>query len=97
MSEHPYIDFDGDGHGDQYETAADDHGHFAFVHHDGHGRVDAIAYDNNHDGKIDEMVVDENHDGKIDREWVDEDHDGRIDHLLTDTNGDGIMDKSVSV
>jgi hypothetical protein len=81
MIEHPYIDFDGDGHGDQYDTAVDDNGHYVFVHHDHYGHVDALAYDNNHDGRIDSMVVDAN-------------HDGSMDHVLDDTNGDGIMDTS---
>ena len=26
--EHPWIDFDGDGHGDSYDTVQDDHGHY---------------------------------------------------------------------
>ena len=81
MSEHPYIDFDGDGHGDAYDTVQDTHGHDAFVHHDAHGHIDAIAYDDNHDGLIDSLLVDHN-------------HDGTMDTLLTDTNHDGIMDTS---
>jgi hypothetical protein len=79
--EHPYIDFDGDGHGDHYRTEAFPSGAQEFVHTDHHGHVDAIAYDYNHDGRIDAMVVDQN-------------HDGTMDHLLADTNGDGIMDTS---
>ncbi len=106
MSEHPWIDFDGDGHGDQYETAQDDHGHYAFVHHDAQGHVDRIAYDNNGDGKIDEMTADENHDGTMDTRLVDTNADGYMDHSSpygTDThqpvehpridfNGDGHFD-----
>ena len=84
MIEHPYIDFDGDGHADNYDTAADSDGHYMFLHHDVHGHVDAIASDQNHDGLIDRM-------------YVDLDHDGHLDHLLSDTNGDGIMDQSVAV
>jgi hypothetical protein len=79
MHEHPYIDFDGDGHGDQYDTAVYPDGTHAFLHHDHYGHIDAIAYDYNHDGRIDTMVVDSN-------------HDGTFDHVLTDTNGDGVMD-----
>jgi hypothetical protein len=79
MLEHPYIDFDGDGHGDDYDSASDNHGHYVFLHHDAYGRVDALAYDNDHDGLIESMVVDAN-------------HDGTMDHVLDDTNGDGIMD-----
>jgi hypothetical protein len=78
--EHPWIDFDGDGHADNYDTVADDHGHYAFVHHDSHGHVDAIAYDNNHDGKIDEMIVDHDHDGTMDTHLTDTNHDGYMDH-----------------
>ena len=37
MIEHPYIDFDGDGHADNYDTAADSDGHYMFLHHDVHG------------------------------------------------------------
>jgi hypothetical protein len=102
MIEHPYIDFDGDGHGDSYDTAADDHGHYAFLHHDAHGHVDAIAIDNNHDGLIDSMLVDNDHDGKMDHELVDDNHDGIMDsstpiseghdsllHPYIDFDGDG--------
>jgi hypothetical protein len=81
MIEHPYIDFDGDGHGDHYDTLTNSSGEYEFVHHDSHGHVDAVAYDVNHDGRIDSMDVDRN-------------HDGVMDHHLTDTNGDGIMDSS---
>ena len=42
MSEHPWIDFDGDGHADNYDTVQDDHGHYAFAHHDSHGHVELI-------------------------------------------------------
>jgi hypothetical protein len=81
MLEHPWIDFDGDGHGDRYDTYINHDGGQQFEYHDGHGHTVAIAYDNNHDGLIDSMSVDDNHDGGIDRD-------------LTDTNGDGIMDRS---
>ncbi len=84
MIEHPYIDFDGDGHADNYDTAADSDGHYMFLHHDVHGHVDAIAYDNNHDGLIDSMVIDSN-------------HDGTVDQVLDDTNHDGVMDTSSPV
>ena len=105
MSEHPWIDFDGDGHGDSYDTAQDDHGHYAFIHHDAHGHVDRIAYDNNGDGKIDEMLADENHDGTMDTLLSDTNHDGYMDHTQSygygheslehpkiDFNGDGHYD-----
>jgi hypothetical protein len=84
MIEHPYIDFDGDGHGDSYDTVVDNEGHYNFLHHDAHGHIDAVAYDNNHDGRIESMVIDAN-------------HDGTIDHVLDDTNGDGYMDKSSEI
>jgi len=80
MSEHPWIDFNGDGQGDRYETAIDNHGHYGFLHHDAHGHIDAIAYDNNGDGLIDSMAVDENHDGTIDTMLSDTNHDGYMDH-----------------
>lgn len=76
--EHPYIDFDGDGHGDSYDTYDDGHS-LEHVHHDWHGRVDAIAIDNNRDGIMEAMVVDSN-------------HDGVLDTVLTDETGDGYMD-----
>ncbi|GEM_PF-3757368 len=82
--EHPYVDFNGDGHGDKYTTTAFPDGSQWFVHTDGHGHVDAEAVDYNHDGRVDEM-------------WVDENHDGVMDHRLYDTNGDGILDKKVAV
>ena len=81
MHEHPYIDFDGDGHGDKYDTEVYPDGTYAFMHHDSYGHIDAIAYDYNHDGRIDSMIVDQN-------------HDGTFDHVLSDTNGDGRMDTS---
>lgn len=81
MIEHPYIDFDGDGHGDSYDTVVDPLGHHAYLHHDEHGWVDAIAFDSNGDGVVESMTVDQN-------------HDGTLDHVLDDTNGDGIMDTS---
>jgi len=40
----------GDGHGDSYTTYVDASGTQNFVHTDGHGHVDAIASDHNHDG-----------------------------------------------
>jgi hypothetical protein len=79
---HPYIDFNGDGHGDTYTTSTDNYGQH-FVHTDGHGHVDYKALDTNRDGLIDKMWADTNHDGTLDREYV-------------DTTGDGIMDKSYS-
>src|SRR5436190_596932 len=82
--EHPHIDFNGDGHNDSYYSYADGYGNENFLHTDGHGHVDAIAQDSNHNGLID-------------REWVDENHNGTLDHKLTDGNGDGIMDYSTSV
>ncbi len=81
MLEHPYIDFDGDGHGDRYDTVATPEGQQEFMHHDSHGHADAIAWDYNHDGRIDAMMVDDNHDGGLDR-------------FLSDDTGDGIMDSS---
>src|SRR6266498_4043803 len=89
MLEHPNIDFDGDGHFDNYDTVADNHGHYAFVHHDTHGHVDAIAYDNNHDGLIDEMLVDHNHDGTMDTHLTDTNHDGYMDHSSPYGTGGG--------
>jgi hypothetical protein len=80
MDGHPYIDFDGDGHGDNYDTAVQPDGTYEYVHNDHHGHMDAIAYDRNHDGLIGDMIVDSNHDGKLDTEFVDD-------------NGDGIMDR----
>lgn len=79
--DHPFIDFDGDGHGDAYQTLVLDDHRTEFVHFDSHNHVDAIAYDDNHDGRIDQMSVDDNHDGRLDRN-------------LYDGNGDGIMDHS---
>jgi hypothetical protein len=105
MTDHVYIDFDGDGHGDSYDTVVDDQGHYNYLHHDAHGHIDAIAYDNNHDGLIDSMVVDTNHDGTIDHVLDDTNHDGRMDtsspigsgyvpleHANVDFNGDGHYD-----
>jgi hypothetical protein len=80
MLEHPYIDFDGDGHGDSYDTVATPGGQ-EYVHHDHHGHIDAIAYDHNGDGLMDTLKTDDNHDGSLDNEH-------------RDTNGDGIMDDS---
>jgi hypothetical protein len=80
MTDQPWIDFDGDGHGDSYYTTTDGRAQM-YVHTDGHGHIDAKAIDRNDDGRIDEMYVDDN-------------HDGRFDRLLVDTNGDGIMDRS---
>jgi hypothetical protein len=107
MLEHPYIDFDGDGHPDSYDTVADSHGHYAFLHEDGHGHIDAIAYDHNGDGLIDDMVVDKNHDGTMDHVLHDSNHDGYMDtespygtgphgalqHPHIDFNGDGHNDQ----
>jgi hypothetical protein len=81
MVDHPYIDFDGDGHGDRYDTVVGDHGAQQFIHHDQYGHVDAIAWDHNRDGLIDVLMTDD-------------DHDGRLDTYQTDTNGDGYMDTS---
>jgi len=78
--DHPYIDFDGDGHGDSYQTIVHG-GEHEYEHLDRHGHIDAIAYDMNHDGRIDSMQVDD-------------DHDGHLDRMLFDENGDGIMDRS---
>ncbi len=80
MSDHPYIDFDGDGHGDSYDAVHEPSGGYAFIHHDSHGNVDAIAYDDDSDGRINWMETDE-------------DHNGVLDHYLADDNGDGIMDE----
>lgn len=79
MTEHPYLDFDGDGHGDPYDTVVDPLGHRAFLHHDTSGQIDAIAFDSNADGLVESMATDEN-------------HDGGLDHILDDTTGDGFMD-----
>lgn len=82
--DHPYIDFDGDGHGDTYTTSDLPDGGHAFSHHDAHGNIDAIAYDHDHDGLVDTLDVDN-------------DHDGVLDHHLTDTTGDGWMDTKVPI
>jgi hypothetical protein len=84
MLEHPYIDFDGDGHGDSYDTVASHDGSQEFDHHDKYGHVDAAAFDYNRDGLIDQMVTDS-------------DHNGALDTQYNDRNGDGIMDDSVSI
>jgi hypothetical protein len=78
---HPYIDFDGDGHGDHYSTYGTADGSQVFNHTDHSGHVDAMAIDYDNDGLIDKMVVDS-------------DGDGDLDKILVDTNGDGIMDSS---
>ena len=80
MLEHPYIDFNGDGHGDRYYAENGGKSN-TYYHVDGHGHVDAEAIDVNRDGRIDQMFVDHNHNGVWDTE-------------LTDTDGDGIMDTS---
>jgi len=80
MSEHIYIDFDGDGHGDRYDSVDTGHGN-EYIHHDQYGHVDAIAWDHNRDGLIDVLMTDD-------------DHDGGLDTYQTDTNGDGYMDTS---
>jgi hypothetical protein len=55
MLEHPYLDVDGDGHPDPYDTYYDGH-QYQFIHHDSAGRVDAIAYDYNDDGDGDGIM-----------------------------------------
>jgi heat shock protein beta len=81
MLEHPYIDFDGDGHGDSYDTFSSPSGTQTFEHHDHHGHTDAVAWDYNRDGLVDAMMTDDN-------------HDGALDQFHRDTNGDGIMDEA---
>jgi hypothetical protein len=105
MLEHPYIDFDGDGHGDNYDTVAHPDGTYDFVHHNG-GHIDAIAHDTNRDGLIDYMEVDHDHDGTFDAVLGDEEgHDGIMDrsepihaesghnHPYVDFDGDGHGDR----
>jgi hypothetical protein len=71
----PYIDFDGDGHGDRYQSFSS--GYIQqFAHVDGYDRIDAVAADLDHDGRIDEMTVDEDHNGVVDHRLSDTDHDG---------------------
>jgi hypothetical protein len=106
MDGHPYIDFDGDGHGDNYDTSVQPDGAYEYVHNDHHGHMDAVAYDRDRDGLIDDMKVDDNHDGTFDRVLGDEEgHDGIMDrsepihvepghnHPYIDFNGDGHGDK----
>jgi hypothetical protein len=78
VQHHPYIDFNGDGHGDRYYST-NEGGTDLYYHVDGHGHIDAQAVDENRDGLMDEL-------------YLDSDHDGRFDRFLVDTNGDGIMD-----
>jgi hypothetical protein len=101
MIDHPYIDFDGDGHGDSYDTVEYPNGIQVFVHHEG-SHIDAIAFDKNHDGLVDEMMVDDDGDGDMDRKLWDANHDGYMDgekdlppdndahhHPYIDFDGDG--------
>jgi hypothetical protein len=81
MTDQPWIDFDGDGHGDTYHAVAYPEGLHEYEHFDHHGHIDAIAWDFDHDGRMESLAVDDNHDGHLDR-------------LLHDDNGDGIMDSS---
>lgn len=77
--DHPYIDFDGDGHADHYQTEElGEHGHM-FTSYDAHGNVHAIGYDENGDGLLESVDMDTNGDGVLDMH-------------ATDTNGDGWMD-----
>lgn len=79
MSDDVWIDFDGDGTGDEYDTIEMDDGSTQYVHYDEDGEVDAVAIDEDGDGIIDSMAVDS-------------DGDGTLDTMLSDDTGDGFMD-----
>jgi len=81
VTHHPYIDFNGDGHGDKYYSTTDGRVDI-YYHTDGHGHVDAKAYDVDRNGLMDQL-------------YVDSDHDGRFDKGYVDDNGDGIMDRVI--
>ncbi|MBN1170870.1 MAG: hypothetical protein JXA67_01745 [Micromonosporaceae bacterium] len=83
-ADHPFIDFDGDGHRDSYETYdLGEQGH-EFVHTDATGDVTAIAYDYDGDGLIDAIDMDHG-------------HTGHMTHHYEDVNGDGWMDTETPI
>ena len=75
----PWIDFDGDGTGDDYETEAFADGGGQYTHYDEDGNADAVAYDFDGDGLIDAMDVDSDGDGSLDTTMFDETGDGYMD------------------
>ena len=79
MSDEPWIDFDGDGTGDDYETEAFADGGGQYTHYDEDGNADAVAYDFDGDGLIDAMDVDSDGDGSLDTTMFDETGDGYLD------------------
>ncbi|GAA4920323.1 hypothetical protein LX16_4656 [Stackebrandtia albiflava] len=85
MSDDMWIDFDGDGNEDAFETETLEDGSTAYSHDaDGDGDVDSVAYDEDNDGYIDTMTFDT-------------DGDGTMDTLMTDVDGDGFMDTSEEI
>ena len=96
MSE-PWIDFNGDGTGDEYETTTGEDGAMEYHYDaDGDGQDDMVAYDDDGDGLIDQLQTDDDGDGTMDRAEFDDNGDGTMDHSedlpddpAADDGGDG--------
>ena len=81
--EEPWIDADGDGQGDDYETEELDGGGFAHTTDDG-----SVAIDDDGDGYIDSLYIDSDGDGTLDTVMTDDDGDGYVDSEAEYDGGD---------
>jgi|GEM_PF-3839442 len=93
MSDEPWIDFDGDGVGDDYETVTHDDGSATYTQYNEDGEVAAVAHDFDGDGLIDALEVDSDGDGTLDAIQFDEDGDGFMDTEIAYSEEDVATDE----